>query len=317
MPALLPSFTLQADVGDERLVFERTAIGMSYRTLAPGQRAQIWIGGPGVSEPELLLETGDVLVEAPNWSLDGDALYVNGHGVLWRLDVGSPDRMLTRVDYDDLPDINNDHVLDPDGEHIFLSAQDGHIYRGALTGGLVQRVSPDDGHWHYLHGVSPDGSRLAYVQIGHFGEPGRLALLELGGHVVIVDTGPGHLDGPEWSPDGAWIYFNTESFTQTPGHAQLARIPDPGGPMERMVASDTVDWFPHLSPNAATASYIAFPTGTLGHPADLDVEVRVVAVSDWSVPLQRYRVFGGQGTLNVNSWSPDSTRFAFVAYPRG
>jgi TolB protein len=85
--------------------------------------------------------------------------------------------------------------------------------------------------------------------------------------------------------------------------------------VERLVVSDTVDWFPHLSSDGQLASYITFPAGTLGHPADLDVEVRVVDTSDWSTPLQRYPLFGGQGTINVNSWAPDSTRFAFVAYP--
>jgi Tol biopolymer transport system component len=256
-----------------------------------------------------------MLVEAPNWSLDGAGLFVNADGSLWRLDLGSPERGLIRVDFEDLPELNNDHVLDPDGEHIYMSAMDGHIYRGALGGGAVDRVSPEDGNWHFLHGVSPDGSRLAYVQIGDFADPGRLALMAPHGPPVVVDTGPGHIDGPEWSPDGRWIYFNTEGFTADPGHAQLARIPDAGGPVERLVTSDTVDWFPHLSPDSRSASYIAFPSGTLGHPADLDVEVRVVSTSDWSAPLQRYPLRGGQGTINVNSWSPDSSRFAFVAYP--
>jgi Tol biopolymer transport system component len=132
---------------------------------------------------------------------------------------------------------------------------------------------------------------------------------------VLVDIGYGHLDGPEWSPDGRWIYVNTESFTHGPGHAQLARIPDAGGSIERLVTSDTVDWFPHISPDSRYASYISFPAGTLGHPPDLDVQVLVVAITNWSVPLQTYPVFGGQGTLNVNSWSPDSERLAFVAYP--
>ena len=76
-----------------------------------------------------------------------------------------------------------------------------------------------------------------------------------------------------------------------------------------------MDWFPHLSPDGALAFSITFPAGTLGHPADLDVEVWVVATQDWTTPLQRYPLFGGQGTINVNSWAPDSTRFAFVAYP--
>jgi Tol biopolymer transport system component len=141
--------------------------------------------------------------------------------------------------------------------------------------------------------------------------------LESDGSVTAVDTGAGHLDGPEWSPDGAWIYYNTETFTERAGHAQLARIPDAGGRAERLITSETVDWFPHLSPDGRHAAYISFPPGTLGHPGDLDVEVLVVATGDWSVALQRYPLFGGQGTLNVNSWSPDSARFAFVAYPLG
>ncbi|TDO51591.1 WD40 repeat protein [Kribbella sp. VKM Ac-2527] len=268
-----------------------------------------------MAEPELLFETTDVLIEAPNWSLDGSSLFVNGNGALWRLDIDSPRRGLTRIHFDGLPDLNNDHVLDPDGQHIYLSAMDGHIYRGRLDGGTVERVSPTDGKWHFLHGVSPDGERLAYVEIDDFAVPGRLAVIEPYGSPTVLDTGPGHVDGPEWSPDGNWIYFNTEAFTDDPGHAQLARMPDPGGPVQRLVAGNTVDWFPHLSPDSRWATYLAFPPGTVGHPADLDVEVRVVSVDNWPSILQRYPLFGGQGTINVNSWSPDSTRFAFIAYP--
>lgn len=289
---------------------------MAYpREHLAGQRSQIWIGGPNSAEPQLLFETADVLIEAPNWSLDGTSLLVNGDGALWRLDVAHPESGLTRIEFDTDLSLNNDHVLDVDGEHIYLSAMDGHIYRGSLSGGTAEKVSPEDGLWHFLHGVSPDGKRLAYVQLADFSEPGRLAVMEPHQKPTVVETGPGHLDGPEWSPDGRWIYFNTEGFTDEPGHAQLARIPDEGGEVERLLSSDTVDWFPHLSPDSRLGTYIAFPAGTLGHPADLDVEIRVVALTDWSRPLQRYPLFGGQGTINVNSWSPDSSRFAFVAYP--
>jgi len=288
-----------------------------YRTLAPGQQAQIWVGGPTIREPQLLFQTNEMLIEAPNWSLDGDSLFLNGHGSLWRLDLSAPDRGLTVVDFDGLPELNNDHVLDPDGDHIYLSAMDGHVYRGRLNGGAVERVTPEDGAWHFLHGVSPDRTRLSYVHIDDLAHPGRLAVMEPHGQPVLVHTGTGHLDGPEWSPDGAWIYANTEAFTDKPGHAQIARIADADGSLERLVTSDTVDWFPHLSPDAQHAAYISFPPGTLGHPPDVDVEVRVVATTDWSDPLQRYPVFGGQGTINVNSWAPDSSRFAFVAYPFG
>lgn len=294
---------------------------MTYRVLAPRQRSQLWLGGPDLAEPQPVFETGDLLIEAPNWSLAGDALFVNGNGRLWRLDLGGGG--LSAITYQGLPDINNDHVLDPDGEHVYLSAQDGHIYRGSLTGGPVVKVTRDPGVWHFLHGVSPDGRRLAYVRLGQGGGRGRLAIMEPYGPTALVDTGAGHIDGPEWSPDGEWIYLNTEAFTDAPGHAQLARVRDDafledgmsGAEVERLVVSDTVDWFPHLSPDGAYACYLAFPAETLGHPADLEVELRVVATADWTTPVQRYPLFGGQGTINVNSWAPDSARFAFVAYP--
>jgi hypothetical protein len=92
-------------------------------------------------------------------------------------------------------------------------------------------------------------------------------------------------------------------------------MPADGGGIERLVESESVDWFPHVSPDGELASYISFPPGTLGHPPDLDVEVRVVRTSNWRDVLWRFAIFGGQGTINVNSWSPDGRRFAFVAYP--
>src|SRR5829696_1708709 len=124
---------------------EKGSIHMPYRTLTVRQRAQIWVGGPKISQPELLFESDTMLIEAPNWFLDGTFLFVNGHGGLWRLDVGSPEQGLARVDFEGLPELNNDHVLDPKGEHIYMSATDGHIYRGRLDGGPVDRVSPEDG----------------------------------------------------------------------------------------------------------------------------------------------------------------------------
>jgi TolB protein len=284
--------------------------------LADGQRAQVFIGGPAHNQPTLMFETDELQIEAPNWSLDCKTLYLNGNGRLWALDVTNPESGLRQIHYDGLPELNNDHVLDPDGDHIFLSANDGHIYRAALSGGAVERVSQDDGMWHFLHGVSPDGKRLAYVELKEFGDPGKLAVWPVtGGEVTRPDTGPRHIDGPEWSPDGEWIYFNTEGFTTAAGHAQLARINETTGTLERLTSSETVDWFPHLSPDDRSAAYISFPAGTLGHPPNLNVDVVVVSPEDWSTPVQRYPLFGGQGTINVNSWSPDSSRFAFVAYP--
>lgn len=266
---------------------------------------------------EVVHETTQLLLEAPNWAPDGDALLVNGDGLLWRLDLMSS--ALEQVPITGLPPINNDHVVDAPRRLVYLSAQDGHIHRAPLAGGAAERVSSDPGFHHFLHGVSPDGTQLAFVEIPRdWSVPGRLALLpSAGGPTLRPQAGQGHIDGPEYSPDGEWIYLNTEHWADAPGHAQLGRVPIAGGVPERLVASETVDWFPHLSPDGRLASWISFPRGTLGHPENLEVEVKVARTDAWEQVVHRWPLFGGQGTINVNSWAPASDRFAFVAYPLG
>jgi hypothetical protein len=260
--------------------------------------------------------TDTLLLEAPNWAPDGGGLLLNGDGLLWRLEL-EPEAALQLVPIEDLPPINNDHVLDAKHDLIYLSANDGHIYVAPVEGGTAKRITHDPSRFHFLHDVGPN-AMLAFVDIprSDLSVPGRLALISTaGGETHYPETGSSHLDGPEYSPDGAWLYFNTEEFASRPGHAQLARMPSEGGRIERLVDSESVDWFPHLSPNGELANYISFPPGTLGHPADLDVEVRVIRTTNWRDIVWQFPLFGGQGTINVNSWSPDSRRFAFVAYP--
>jgi Tol biopolymer transport system component len=290
----------------------------SFRVLRERQTCRLHVFDVESGSAAIIAEFGNVLFEAPNWGRDGQTLYLNGHGGLWACSVDSPLEP-RRVEFDELPDLNNDHVLDAGGAGIFMSASDGHIYHGALKGGATRRVTDEDGVWHYLHGVSPDGTTLGFVRLDGSGGPGKLALVPSdGGRVTVVDTGAGHVDGPEWSPDGAWIYLNTERWAAEPGHAQLARVPsrDPSADtMERLISTSTADWFPHLAPDGRLAVYLQYPAGTMGHPEDRDVELVIVDTSDWSASLSRVPVFGGQGTINVNSWSPDSKRFAFVSYP--
>jgi TolB protein len=297
--------------------FGRDRAGLG-RSLREGQTCHLHVFDVAARSATVIAEFDDVLFEAPNWGADGKTLYLNGQGGLWAFSLDSPLEP-RRVDYQGLPAVNNDHVLDPGGEAIFMSAMDGHIYHGALDGSSIRRVTDEDDVWHYLHGVSPDGTTLGFVRLGPSGGPGRLALMAAaGGLVTVADTGPGHVDGPEWSPDGAWIYFNTERWASRPGHAQLARVPSANpaaDQVERLISTGTVDWFPHLAPNGRLAVYLQFPLGTVGHPEDLDVELVLVDTTDWSTALARVPLFGGQGTINVNSWSPDSTRFAFVSYP--
>jgi TolB protein len=296
----------------------------SPRMLKPRQRCQIWIHDIRTGANELLFETNEVLLEAPNWAMDGEALLLNGDGHMWRLHLGR--RRLERIEITGIPPLNNDHVLDPDGEHIFMSAYDDwQIYRAPIAGGRGTQITGKEGPQgllHFLHGVSPDGRQLAFVgiRIDEAEEAFKLVSADI---FTVGADGRGYrqithanapADGPEYSPDGEWIYFNTEAFSP---NAQIARMRPDGSEVERLISSETVDWFPHISPNGRACVYLSYPAGTSGHPADLNVRLMLVRDGQWGRPALAAELFGGQGTINVNSWAPDSTRFAYVAYPIG
>jgi TolB protein len=296
---------------------------MPARHLAEGQTCSVHIASVGSLTADgvtsrVVLTTSEILLEAPNWSLDGAELILNGDGLLWRLPVANG--VLTRIEID-VPELNNDHVLDPDGEHVFVSANDAHIYRANLRGGPARRITEDDGGLlHFLHGVSPDGATLTFAGIERDGEKWGAANIYTvsagGGPARQITPGQDRKDGPEFSPDGAWIYFNTEQFSDRPGHAQVARMRPDGSGVEQLTFDERVNWFPHLAATGDRAMYISFPPGTLGHPTDVE-DVRVMIVdNDWTSATAAAELFGGQGTANVHNWSPDGTRFAYVSYSR-
>jgi TolB protein len=293
-----------------------------FRRLRENQRCQVWICDTATLQSSLLYETRRLLLEAPNWTRDGASLILNGDGVLWRLGLASG--QLEQINISAVPPLNNDHVLAPDGEHVFLSAYDDwQLYRAPLKGGAAENITgkeSPDGLMHFLHGVSPDGKELAFVglRVDNTVAPPKVLSAEVftvdasGRNYRQLTHGGVPTDGPEYAPDGQWIYYNTEEFS---GHAQIARMRRDGSEAVRLSHSPTVDWFPHVSPDGQLCAYLTFPPGTRGHPADLDVSLKLVRIDDWQSPQEAARLFGGQGTINVNSWSPDSKGFAYVAYP--
>jgi TolB protein len=295
---------------------------MDYtRKLLPGQVSRIHIGYADGRESTVVFETDRILIEAPNWTLDGSRLIVNGDGLLWSI-APEPGGELELIPLEGVPPLNNDHVLAPDGERIFVSANDWHIYEARLAGGPVRRITSakDPERLHFLHGVSPDGETLAYIGLNAGGEDvwasGNVYTVPAaGGQDVQLTFGSRPADGSEYSPDGEFIYFNTEAFEATPGHAQIARMKTDGSGIEQLTFDQNVNWFPHIAPDGTSAVYIAFPPGTEGHPENKWVEVKLVSEGRWLQPRTVERLYGGQGTINVNSWAPDSRRFAYISYP--
>lgn len=257
---------------------------------------------------EVLL-TSERHIEAPNWTPDGSALVVNAEGQIWRVPLKRPE--LLPVDTGFATQCNNDHGVSPDGEWLAISdkSEEGAscIYVLPLAGGMPRRVTENVPS--YWHGWSPDGVELAFV--GRRGE-GAFSLFAVpfeGGDEVLLCDAFDHIDGPDYSPDGRYIWFNGERN----GAVDLWRFERDGGGLTRMTDDDAVNWFPHPSPDGRHVVYLAYPPGTWGHPANLDVELRIMP-ADGGTPRTLVALFGGQGTINVPSWAPDSTRFAFVRY---
>jgi Tol biopolymer transport system component len=247
------------------------------------------------------------LFEAPNWSPDGKYLLLNSRGGLWRLSIagGEPQP----VPLGAVNRVNNDHGISPDGMWFAISAQ--HVFVAPSSGGEPKQLTTKTPS--YFHGWSPDGKTLAYCaqRDGNFD---IYTIPAAGGEETRLTTSPGYDDGPDYSPDGKWIYFNSDRS----GSWDIWRMPASGAGAgearaERITSDDMEDWFPHPSPDGKWIVFISFAKGTKGHPANQNVVLRRMPMGGGKIE-EIHKLFGGQGTMNVNSWSPDSKQFAFVSY---
>jgi len=265
--------------------------------------------------------SADKVWEAPNWSPDGKFLMVNSGGDLYRLAPESGAQP-EKISLSEKISANNDHGITKDGKLIAISGRGAgtgsQIYIANLDGSKARLVA--SGVPSYFHGFSPDAKYFAYAadRAGNF----DLYRMEVEGGLEQRLTGhKAYDDGPDYTPDGKWIYFNSERT----GHMQVWRIPAEGAgendeAAEQVINDDTSDWFPHPSPNGKQIVMISFPKGTKGHPPNRPVQLRLMPTPGEKIrkvqPVTIVELFGGQGTINVNSWSPDSKRFAFVSYER-
>lgn len=258
------------------------------------------------------------LVEAPNWTPDGKWLVVNKAGRLYKIAPdGSTD--LVEINTGTIDQCNNDHVISADGKWIALSSSDptekgwnSYVYTVPFEGGEPKKITPVGPS--YLHGISPDGKKLAYCAFrGPDNEQDVYVMPVKGGKEVRLTDAPGLDDGPEYSMDGKYIWFNSVRT----GRMQAWRMKANGKEQTQMTFdTDMNSWFPHISPDGEKVVYIAYHEYEVApgdHTPNQNVELRMIPAKGGE-PKTLVKLFGGQGTINVNSWSPDSRKFAYVSY---
>jgi hypothetical protein len=250
-------------------------------------------------------------VQAPNWSPDGKALTYNQNGRLFRFDISARQAVLLNTDFATAN--NNDHVLSFDGTMIGIShhsVEDGNqsiIYTLPSGGGKPRRITRNGPS--YLHGWSPDGRYLVYTGQRN-NEFDIYRISSKGGKETRLTSARGLDDGPEYTPDGKHIYFNSSRS----GRMQIWRMKPDGTGQEQITNDDYNNWFPHLSPDGKWIAFLTFgrDVNPEDHPFYRQVYLRCMPAGGGNSTVIAY-VFGGQGTMNVPSWSPDGRNVAFVS----
>jgi TolB protein len=248
--------------------------------------------------------------EAPNWSREGSYLLINSGGLLEKIDLNG--RSLGLVQEGVISTLNNDHGLSFDGKTLIYSKNEkglgSRIYTVPLEGGTPKLITPN--YPSYWHGISPDGSYLVYCAQRE-GKWEVYRVPTLGGEEVRLTTEEGLDDGPEYSYDGQWIYFNSHRT----GRMHLYRMKADGSSPEQLTFDSYDNWFPHPSPDNQTLVYISYLEDQKGsHPFGKDVKLRLYDLNTRQSRDLTPVFFGGQGTINVHSWSPDGQWIAFVRY---
>lgn len=254
------------------------------------------------------------LIEAPDWTSDGKWLFYNSEGRIYKLPLSSPKDSIL-IDTGFATKCNNDHIVSPDGKWLAISHRS--LPEGKPTifvlpseGGEPRQVTPSLPS--YLHGWSPDGKELTYCA-NRNGEMDVYTISTDGSNETRLTYAEGLNDGPEYSPCGKYIWFNS----MRTGLMQIWKMKRDGSDQTQVTFDeDRNSWFPHLSPDGKNIVYIAYKKGDLEpheHLRYKHVEIRMISLEN-RTPQTLLNLFGGQGTFNVNSWSPDSKKFAFVSY---
>lgn len=264
-----------------------------------------------------VIHTYESRFEAPNWMPDGNQLLFNQEGSLYTIGIDGKNK--TKLNTGSADRNNNDHGISFNGKTLAIS----HQREGMPGGGSTVYVLPLEGGEpqlvtertpSYWHGWAPNNKEVVYVARRETDNYDIYKISIKGGdEIKLTDYLGSHADGPEYTSDGKYIYYNASPT----GTMQIWRMKPDGSEKEQITFDQYNDWFPHISPDGKWIAFISFPThiDPNSHPTYKRVSLRLMPEAG-GVPRTIAYLFGGQGTINVPSWSPDSKSIAFVSYSK-
>lgn len=264
-----------------------------------------------VTGKRAIMYTSPVSLQAPNWTPDGKTLIYNSNGLMCRFDL--KDKLPEIINTDFVKNNNNDHVISFDGKMLGLSSASADpeygsiIYTVPINGGKPKQITLTGPS--YLHGWSPDGAYLTFTGKRN-SEFDIYKIPANGGEEIRLTTSPGLDDGSEYSPDGKYIYFNSVRS----GTMQLWRMKPDGSGQEQLTNDEYNNWFPHISPDGKWIVCLSFMKDIKpdDHPFYKHVYLRMLPAGGGAPKVIAY-LYGGQGSINTPSWSPDSRKIAFIS----
>ena len=258
-----------------------------------------------------IIYTAPNSIQAPNWTADGKSLIYNGGGLIYTFDLARREPQVLNTG--DVKNNNNDHVISFNNKQLGLSSGvrelgGSIIYTVPLRGGTPKQITPKGPS--YLHGWSPDGKYLVFCG-SRDGKYDVYKVPAKGGDEVRLTDAEGLDDGPEYSPDGKYIYFNSNRT----GTMQIWRMKPDGKDQEAVTNGEFQDWFAHFSPDGKWIVFLSFLKEEVqsgSHPPYKHVYLRLMPAAGGQPKVIAY-LYGGQGSINTPSWSPDSKKVAFVS----